>query len=137
MDGELAAFAVCIVVGDAVSLSAEKSDPAQLKSLPNNALVYELTRHYLRDRKMAYVTAGSRVMLHQTRFQEFLEGMGYRRIYMPLRVELSPVASTILRLGLPTAIGLLGVGKLAPLINRLNALQALVTIADTCRDIII
>lgn len=85
--GHLAAWESCLVVGDASFSSSARSDPAYFKARPNNALVYVLTRHYLRDRSMKYHSAGARVLLHRTNVQEFLGRMGYRRVYCCLRLE--------------------------------------------------
>lgn len=134
VDGALAAWANCIVVGDAVYLSTVKSDPKYLNARPNNVMCYVLTREYLGPRHMAYVTDGLRVLLHETAFQDFLEEMGYRRIYCPLRVELSPLAALAVGSGLARWGRYVGLGKWAPAsLSQLQAAASLVRIARACR----
>ncbi len=60
--GRLVAWQSCLVIDDVAFSVSSKSDPAHLKAKPNNALLYTLTRHYLRERNVAYVTSGSRVL---------------------------------------------------------------------------
>ncbi len=96
--GTLVAWESCLVVGDASLSSSSKSDPTYHKYHPNNALVYEVTRHYLLERGMRYHSGGTRVLLHQTNRQEFRERMGYRKIYCQLRLEHGWKGSLIARL---------------------------------------
>ena len=85
--GTLVAWESCLVIGDASLSSSSKSDPAYHKYLPNNALVYEVTRHYLLERGMRYHSGGTRTLLHQTNRHAFRERMGYRKVYCYLRLE--------------------------------------------------
>jgi hypothetical protein len=128
----LVAWESCIVVDDAVISSSAKADPAFLKARPNNALVYVLTRHYLRERRLAYVTSGSRVLVHDTNVQEFQEKMGYRKVYCLLRSELSPIASLLSSRGLQKWIHHLGLQRL--LKGRMEKLEALAAIAGISRS---
>jgi len=136
VDARLVAWQSCIVVDDAVFSASSKSDPAFLKAKPNNALLYTLTRHYLRDRGVRYVTSGSRVLLHDTNAQEFKERMGYRKIYAPLRAELGALASLASSVDLPALAGKLGLRKrLGRSIEKLEALGSVARIARSCRTV--
>ncbi len=135
-ESSLIAYAVCLVFDHAVNLSAVKSDPEMMNKQANSALVYELTRHYLTERHMAYVTDGCRTLHHQTSFQEFLERMGYRRIYCPLRAEFARLPALVLATGLPRWGPRLGLGKLAPrAVERLRAVDRVADIAAASRTI--
>jgi hypothetical protein len=95
-DDRLAAYAVCLLADNAVSVCTVRSNPLLHNYCPNNALFYEITRHYLRERGKLYITNGSRTLLHPTTINDFLLRMGYRRIYCRLNTELSATARTIL-----------------------------------------
>jgi len=134
-DQTLIAYAHCIVLQNAVNLSSIKSDPDHLKALPNNALVYVLTQHYLKARGMLYVTDGSRVVHHATHVQDFLERkMGYRRIYCPLRAIFSPLARLSVASGVRRWGKYLGLPKMTPeTFRKLEAVAILADIAKRCR----
>ncbi|MBM4396217.1 MAG: hypothetical protein FJ087_11050 [Deltaproteobacteria bacterium] len=132
-DGRMVAWASCIVVDDVVLLASAKSDPAHLKAMPNNAIAYELARHYLRDRRMRYVTDGSRTVAHDTRYQDFLLRMGWRKVFCPLRLVLSPAARLAARSGADRWGRLLLLHRLAPVpFARVEALAAMDRIAREC-----
>jgi hypothetical protein len=133
ISGKLVAWESCVVVDDAVMSASAKSDPIYFKSRPNNALVYSLTRHYLQERQLSYITAGSRVLVHDTNVQDFKLRMGYRKVYCPLRIELSRLASFMASLSLNAWGRRIGLGKIlrGPL-NQLDALAAVVRIAGSC-----
>jgi hypothetical protein len=101
VSGRLVAWESCLVIDDAAILASAKSDPAFFKARPNNALLYVLTRHYLRERRLAYVMSGSRVLRHETNVQGFNEKMGYRKIFCPLRIQLRPMTAALNALRLP------------------------------------
>jgi len=133
VDGKLAAYASCIVVEDAVLLSWAKSDPQFHKAMPNNALAYVLTRHYLCERRLRYVTDGSRAVLHATQYQDFLEKMGYRRTYCPLRLAMHPLLSTALRMRVGTWMGPLLARLTSSMVEKLRTVDMLARIARSCR----
>lgn len=86
---ELAAYAVCKIIDNAVNLGSTKSNSDLHRYCPNNALFYSITRHYLRERGVRYVTNGARTLLHTTSINDFLIRMGYRRIFCRIHVELA------------------------------------------------
>ena len=123
VDGRLVAYESCIIVDDMVLESSAKSDSNYHKSHPNNALVYTLTRHYLRERGMKYVTSGRRVLHHDTNVQEFQEKLGYRKVYCPLKAEMSCLASLATTVRIPFALRLLGIAGVRP--NMARAFEGL------------
>ena len=135
VEGKLAAYAHCIPLEDMVNLSGMISDPAMLKARPNNAMIYTLTRYYLRERKFRYVTDGTRVVHHSTQIQDVLEDMGYRRIFCPLRLEALPLARLLLRSRIDTWGRWLGLERVVPApMDKLKAAAMLVRIATSCRS---
>jgi hypothetical protein len=111
---QLAAYATCVVLGNAVSLGSTKAAKGLLGHNPNNALFFEITRHYLRDRGMRYVSNGSRTLHHPTSIHEFLERMGYRKAYAKLHLVLSPKARLVSLSGISRWGKMIFLHKLAP-----------------------
>lgn len=95
-DNQMAAFTVCQIRDGAVDLSMGKSDPRFHRHKPNAALFYSLTRHYLSG-GMKYVTNGARTLSHPTTINDFLEKLGFRKVYCRVEVELSLAASVVER----------------------------------------
>jgi hypothetical protein len=101
---ELVSFVSCIIIDKIVLLSWGKAKPKYFSLCMNNALYYEVTRHYLIDREFSYVTDGFRSINHDSNMQNFLIGMGYRKIYCPLRIELAPLLNFANKFGTPPQI---------------------------------
>ncbi len=99
VNDQIAAFATCVVIDDAVILGSTKSNPALNKYSPNNALFYQITKHYLRERGVKYVSNGARTLLHTTSINDFLIRMGYRKNYCRLNIELSNSSNMIYQIG--------------------------------------
>ena len=136
VDGALVAYDSCIVVDDAVLSSASKSIPAMHWANPNEALSYVTTLHYLRERNMAYMMGGWRVLDHPTQIQDFMMSLGFRRIYCPVRIAVHPVVDMVLRSGFHRWCAA-GIGLLSKRMSRqLNALDKLVGIARDCRRLV-
>jgi hypothetical protein len=135
VDGKMAAYSGCIVLQGAVSLGTTKSDPDTHAHNPNAALFYTLTHHYLHERKMDYVTNGSRTLLHPSNINEFLENCGFRKVYARLNLELSSVARAVDKVHLDTWAGAVGVPKLLPAVwSKLQGFRSMMNIADTFRS---
>lgn len=81
---KLIAYQTCIILDGCVVIQTSKSDPDAFRFYPNNALSYEVTRYYLREMRLRYVSYGCRNVHHATAFQDFLVRMGYRRAYAQL-----------------------------------------------------
>lgn len=95
-ENQMAAFTVCQIRDGAVDLSMAKSDPRFHRHEPNAALFYGLTRHYLSG-GIEYVTNGARTLSHPTTINDFLEKLGFRKVYCRVEVELSLTASLVNR----------------------------------------
>jgi hypothetical protein len=134
-EGQLVAYMTCYVLQDAVQISSNKWDPQFRRHMPNDALQYVLTRHYIVERHLAYVTTGSRVVYHDTKTQDFDLTLGYRRVFCPLRAEFDMMAKGLVTLGLHRVAGCMGINKLVPgPVNRLCAAVELARIARSCGD---
>lgn len=88
VEDKLAAYMTCVILDNCAVILTNKSDPDALRFNPNNALFYEIARHYIREMGLYYVTAGSRNVYHASAIQDFLQQMGYRRAYARLRLLL-------------------------------------------------
>ncbi len=89
-DGQMSAYAACKIVDNAVILGSTKSDPKMNKFNANAALFYSLTKHYLEDGRL-YITNGTRTLWHPTSINEYLERLGYRKVYCRAHVKLAPL----------------------------------------------
>jgi len=133
---KLVAYITCVIVDDAVGLSAGKSDLAYRNAQPNNALIYTLTQHYLTERGLRYATGGERVLLHESNIQDFLEMLGYRRVYCPLRAIVHPALSAVVSTGVARWGKYLGLGKVFPgPMGKLHAVAELIRIARACENV--
>lgn len=104
VEGKLASYATCLVIDNAALLGSTKSDPEFHKYYPNNALFYRLTKNYLNERGISYITNGPRTLLHSTTINDFLIKMGYRRVYGRLNIELSNKSKLLFNSGVGRAI---------------------------------
>jgi hypothetical protein len=104
VEGKLASYATCLVIDNVALFGSTKSDPEFHKYYPNNALFYHITKHYLSERGISYLTNGPRTLLHSTTINDFLIKMGYRRVYSRLNIELSNKAKLLFNSGLGRAI---------------------------------
>lgn len=109
----LAAFATCQVIDGAVTLGSTKSDPEQHKHNANSALFYSIAQHYMR-RGMRYVSNGSRTLYHPTTINEFLERMGFRKVFCRLNVQVTRGARVLHRLGVARWAKSLGAARVFP-----------------------
>lgn len=130
---KLASYAICLLIDDVVSLGSTKSDPEFHKYFPNNALFYHITKHYLNERGVSYITNGPRTLLHSTTINDFLIRMGYRQVYGRLNIELSQYAKLLIKSGIGRGIQHLDfLAKLYPdAIAKLNAFLKLEKISKT------
>jgi hypothetical protein len=129
---QLAAFAICILIDNAVSFGSTKSDPAMHKFYPNNAMFYQITKHYLCERGVSYITNGHRTLLHPTTINDFLIRMGYRKVFCRLNIKLSNYTKLILSSGIDNWGSYLNLGKIFPdQWEKLQGLSKLVKISKT------
>jgi hypothetical protein len=132
VNGALVAYGTCVVLDDCAIILTIKSDPDALQFNPNNALFYELTRHYLRGMELRYVTSGSRNIYHMTTVQDFLQQMGYRCAYARLGLLLRRDIEFATRIKMGKASKLLEhLGILPSLAQRVRAVDQLWEIAHS------
>ena len=134
VEGQMAAYVTCDVVDGVACVMTGRFNRAFGRARPTNALFYTLTRHYMVERGLQYVTGGCRVVFHETRIQDFLENMGYKQIYCPLRVEFGPLLTLAAWPRIHRWGKYLGLEILAPrIIHRLTAVGRLAEIAELPR----
>lgn len=92
---KLVAYATPTIIDNAAILGNTYSDSDFNNQNPNSALFYEITKHFLCERKLSFVSNGHRSLIPHTSINEFLERMGYRKIYGRLNVEFSPFAKNL------------------------------------------
>jgi hypothetical protein len=95
IEEQLVAFSTCFEVNGGVSLGSTKSLKAFQNQNPNAALFFEICRYYLAENRALYVSNGRRNLLHPTSINDFLERMGFRKVYGKLHLLLSPKARLI------------------------------------------
>ena len=93
-EGRMVAYVVCRIMDGAVAMTSSKSDPQMHTHKPNAALFYTLSQAYLSS-GLQYVTGGSRTIQHPTAIEDFLENLGFRKVFCRVNVELSPMAKLV------------------------------------------
>ncbi|MBS4033783.1 MAG: hypothetical protein KGZ85_04910 [Ignavibacterium sp.] len=133
IEERLVGFSTCIYLDNAVNLGSTKSDPDYHKFNSNNALFYHITKYYINECKVKYITNGYRNLLHQTNINNFLIKMGYRKIYCRLNVELSFKLSAFVKSGLAkNLVQVRGIEKVIPeQFAQINALNKLIQISQS------
>lgn len=134
---EVIAYATCWNIEGIVTITIWKSMPTALKHRPNNALIFELTRYYLREEGVEYVTNGWRTLFHATGVGNFMTKMGYRRCYARLGVMLGSQASVAVGLGVDRLGKRLSrlPGKVGRFGRQLGALNQAVSISKISREL--
>ena len=85
---ELAAFAINEAGEDYCSYQTLKANPADLKKYVYYALIYEMNRYYLQERRLKYVLDGARSITEHSNIQPFLENkFHFRKAYCHLRIH--------------------------------------------------
>ena len=86
--GKLIGYGIYEVYDDWVSQSVIKTDPEYLKYSVNAALVaYALDRYLTENGKIRYLTNGSKNVLHETNYHEYLiKYFGFRKAYCHLHI---------------------------------------------------
>jgi hypothetical protein len=128
---KMVAFVFCLVVDNAVGFASSKSAQEFHKYKPNSALFYSISRHYLSHGRK-YLTNGWRELWHPTGINEFLEKLGFRKVFCRVHVELSPAAKIVRRPHLVRWGASVGLDRLFGMKwGQLEGFQRLVTIAET------
>jgi hypothetical protein len=94
-EGTMIAYSTCFEVDGGVSLGSTKSLKAFQKLNANSALFYEICKYYLGEGQALYVSNGRTNLLHPTKINDFLELIGFRKIYGKLNLELSTIAKIV------------------------------------------
>lgn len=93
-NNKLVAFSENLVRDNACFYVSMWYEPESLKNFASYALFHEMNKHYLNERKLAYVSDGARSISHQTGIHEFLiSKFGFRKAYADLNVIYQPVLS--------------------------------------------
>ena len=87
-NGKLAAFAVNHIADNTVDYQIMKFHPEYLSDLhPSYGLVYEMNRFYLGEKKMLFVSDGTRSITNHSEIQPFLvKKFGFRKAYCNLQI---------------------------------------------------
>ena len=86
--GELVAFAINKVGKDYCDYQTLKALPADMKNYVYYALIYEMNRYYLEERRMRYVLDGARTITEHSNIQSFLEDkFRFRKAFCYLRIR--------------------------------------------------
>ena len=129
--GRMAAFAICQVVDNAVTLGSTKSVAELNRYNPNAALYYSIAQYYLNDGRR-YITNGWRTLWHPTSINDFLERIGFRKIFCKVNVQLSNIAEIIVKSHFSKWGAFFGLQRLSKKKwAQLEGFQKLVEIAET------
>lgn len=94
--GTLAAFLVTVRADDCVEFLLARSRTDCLDAYPNNALVFEVARHMLRERGVRQITFGLESLEAVDALDEFKFGMGFRCAPLRQRVVFHPLLRRVL-----------------------------------------
>lgn len=89
--GKLAAFSENLVADNACFYLSIWFLPEALRSYVGYALIHEMNKHYLNDKRLHYVSDGARSISHQTNIHSFLcEKFAFRKEHARLQVVYAP-----------------------------------------------
>lgn len=95
--GEMEAFSENLVADDACFYLTIWATPDALRRYASYALIHGMNKHYLNERKLAYVSDGARNISHETGIHDFLMArFGFRRAYARLHVVYSPLLAPLI-----------------------------------------
>jgi hypothetical protein len=84
---------------------------------------------------MMYVTDGTRSIMHDTAFQDFLLKLGYRNVYCPMKAAFSPMLNMVLRSGVHRWIAKTGLARFLPgAFSRMEALDLVMRISSGSQE---
>lgn len=86
---KLVAYSTLVVRLERVDVYAGKFDPAYSNAYPMYALLYTISRHYLKEKRCKAIYGGSRPLLHETDIGDFLLRLGWRKAYCRLGIYLT------------------------------------------------
>jgi|tagenome__1003787_1003787.scaffolds.fasta_scaffold20979140_4 hypothetical protein len=122
VEGQLAGFCDTYVFGATeANYATIRLDPDHLGRYTSYALLHEMNRHYLAERRIEYVNDGFRSILHATSIQEFLEHQfAFERAYSDVRLTWAAPYGALMRLTFPARRAL---GRLDPRLRALYELE--------------
>ena len=121
LENELLAYMTVRPEDGWVEIETAKFGDKALKAQSSNALYYTLLDYYLNEKKVRYVSSGSRSINHQTGTQEYKERVfGYRKAYCCLHVKYRPSVVLLVKLAFPLRSILIKFDK-HTIIHQLNA----------------
>ncbi len=86
-DNKMIAYAVVLVQSNAAKYTALKAIPEYMnKTYPFYGLLFEMNKHYIEERKLLYVTDGSRSISEHSNIQIFLEKFNFRKAYCHIKI---------------------------------------------------
>lgn len=131
-NGEMCGYAILRRNGNYVDFRNLKSMPDMERLGVNAAIIYEmLTAHEDFLRSGGYVCDGSRNILHETKFQDYLEKyFEFRKAYCKLRILYRPWVKAVLETAYPFR-AMLQKADGFPLIHKLNGLLKMEEIRRT------
>ncbi len=89
--GVMTAYSQNYICKNTAEYKIIKLHPAYLKNYASYALIYNMNKYYLTEKKYKYVNDGSRAIAHKTNVQDFLiDKMKFRRAYCRLNVKYKP-----------------------------------------------
>lgn len=87
-EDQMVAFAINKINEDCCDYQTLKALPAAMKDYVYYALIYEMNRYYLQERKLKYVLDGARSITEHSNIQPFLENkFHFRKAYCHLRIH--------------------------------------------------
>jgi hypothetical protein len=99
---KMVAYAINFISCDTCSYEALKLDPDYLKDDSSYGLLHTMNDHYLRSRKMRYLSNGARSLSHDTTMNQFLiDRFLFRKAYCRLHVVYAPRVALVVRLLYP------------------------------------
>ena len=102
LENELLAYMTVRPEDGWVEIETAKFGDKALKAQSSNALYYTLLDYYLNEKKVQYVSSGSRSINHQTGTQEYKERVfGYRKAYCHLHIKYRPSVALLVKLVYP------------------------------------
>lgn len=117
---QLAGYCQCIIEHDEVSTNIIKYHPAFLRYYTSYALIDSLMHHYVGERRLV-LSNSSRSILHDTKMQDFLLKLGFRKQFCHLKIAYKPWLNILVKSLYPMHRLI----KLLPSIRQLYKLHAL------------
>ncbi|MDA8104274.1 MAG: hypothetical protein M0Z71_02745 [Nitrospiraceae bacterium] len=126
----LAGYCQCIVEKNEAATNIVKYHPAFLKYQASYALITAIITHYVLEKGMT-VSNGTRSIVHDTKFQDFLLKLGFRRQFCRLNIVYQPWMEFAIKTLFPFRNQLLRLPAHGP-VNNLRAILYQEDLRRTC-----